>query len=268
MLDFFHNFSPERILFSVGVVDVFWYGLFMVIAIFSGIYITARVGKRYGMSQEVVTDLAFYLVVFGIIGARVYDVFLELPYYAKNPIDVFKIWQGGLAIHGGLIGGALALVFYCQKNGLNFVKMTAILVPGLAFGQAIGRWGNYFNQELFGLPTSKPWGIFIESINRPVEYLDILYFHPTFLYESLGSLVIFGVLIFLHKRIESEDSALSNGGFVNIVALYLVMYSTLRFLLEYIRIDYAPTLLEMRWPQIISIAVLIASAVLLRFKKR
>ncbi len=255
-----YNYYPEPILLSFGPIDIHWYGFFMVTAILTGLFVSFKLGQLYKVKEETILDLAFYLVIFGIIGARIYDVFLEFPYYANNLLDIFKIWQGGLAIHGGLIGGATGLYFFTKKNKLSFIKLASIITPGLALGQALGRFGNYFNQELFGLPTNSPWGIPISIINRPENYLNSTHFHPTFFYESIGSLIIFIVLIFLHKKNMQKNELNKEKitkNFTNIILIYLLLYSILRFILEYIRIDYTPTLFEVRWPQIISLIIII-----------
>ena len=266
MSNFLHTFHPERILVTLGPVDIYWYGFFMVIAILIGLYVALKLAKQYEVSENTIIDLAFYLVIFGLIGARVYDVFLELPYYLKNPVQVFQIWKGGLAIHGGVIGSSLALYVICKRRGLEFVKIGAILIPGLALGQAVGRWGNYFNQELFGLPTNTNWGIPINIMNRPIEYVTKTYFHPTFLYESVGCFVIFLILLGLHRLKINSDLDKKEGimskysiGFGGIVLSYLTLYSFLRFFLEFVRIDYAPTLLGLRWPQIMSLLIICIS---------
>lgn len=262
-----HTFNPQPILFSLGPINIFWYGLLMVIGIIAGLATTVYLGKKHNIKQDTILDLAFYLVIASILGARIYDIFLELPYYSLHPWAVFKIWQGGLAIHGALIAGALTIYWFTKKYKLSFIKLAAIITPGLALGQAIGRWGNYFNQELFGRPTSLPWGIPIDFPFRPAQFADSTYFHPTFLYESLGDLLIFAILFYVVNKFSAiKDRQQRYINYRFILLGYLLAYSVLRFALEFIRIDNAPTLFGLRWPQVTSLAI-IACSVFIYFKQ-
>ncbi|MBL7057741.1 prolipoprotein diacylglyceryl transferase [Patescibacteria group bacterium] len=281
MFSLLHNFEPTPIILSIGFIKIYWYGLFMIIAILSGLFVSFKIGKYHNLKEKTILDLAFYLIIFGIIGARIYDVFLELPYYLKDPTAIFRIWQGGLAIHGGLLGGAIGLYYFTKKNNSSLIKLGAIIAPGLALGQAIGRWGNYFNQELFGLPTTLPWGIPINIINRPELYITNTYFHPTFLYEFTGNLVIFGILLYLNLTIikqinkkSSQESIFKDQELKKeaidlkfVILAYLFLYSLLRLSLELVRIDYTPTLFGIRWPQIISI-IIISSIIYYKVKNK
>lgn len=251
-MNFLHTFIPQPIAFSLGPVSIYWYGLVVVLGIVAGILLSAYLAKQNGLNPDTIYDLAFYLVIFGLAGARLYDVLLEAPYYLAHPEDILKIWRGGLAIHGAIIAGSLTVFVYTRKFKLDLIKLTSVLVPGLAIGQAIGRWGNYFNQELFGLPTNLPWGIYISFVNRPPLFANREYFHPTFLYESLGSLILAGTLYYLHQKLATKQK------YLYIISTYFIGYSLLRFLLEFIRIDYAPGLLGLRWPQIMSLLIIIA----------
>lgn len=267
---FLHTFDPQPILISFGFIQIHWYGLFIVFGALSAIGTTIKLALYYDIKKEKIIDLAFYLIILGIIGARIYHVFLEFPYYISYPLDIFKVWQGGLAIHGGIIAGVIFLYFYARRQKINLWLYASIAVPGLALAQAIGRWGNYFNQELFGRPTNLPWGIPINVINRPLEYISAEYFHPTFLYESIGNLIIFAILIALHiytikkKKIKIYFYKLQ-------VASYLILYSILRFSTEFIRIDPTPEILGLRFPQIASLILIIVSINILllpKLKKR
>lgn len=266
MLNYFHNFNPNSILISIGFLKIYWYGFFIVLGSLIALLIILFLSKKYKIEKDIIIDLFFYLFIFGVIGARIYDVFLEWRYYVKNPIDVFKIWQGGLAIHGAILSGIIVLIVFIKKVKIKslekfsffekFFKILSILVPGLVFAQFIGRWGNYFNQELFGRPTNLPWGIFIDPINRPLLYSSYSYFHPTFLYESLGCLLIFLILVFIHLNIIKKNKTNFKNSFL-IVAIYFIFYSILRFFLEFIRIDFAPIIGGWRWPQIISVLIVV-----------
>ena len=236
----------------------------MSLGMLAGLLITFHLRPKNFISQEKLLDLIFWLIVVGVAGARLYDVLLELPFYLNHPLQIFQIWKGGLAIHGGILAGLIFLILFSKKSGLNFWKTTVIFAPGLALGQAIGRFGNYFNQELFGGPTSLPWGIPIAIENRPLEFVNNNYFHPTFLYESLGSILIFIVLFILVKKlvkINNDDKKIVFSS--SIVATYMLLYSILRFSLEFIRIDYAPSLLGFRVPQITSLLIIIFTGIIL-----
>lgn len=266
MITFLHTFNPQSLLISGPWLNIHWYGLFMVLAILAALFLSIKLGKYYGISQDNILDLGFWLILGGLVGARIYEIFLVFDYYVRQPLDIFKIWQGGLAIHGAILTGLAIIIIFARQKKINFWLLTAIVVPGLALGQAIGRWGNYFNQELFGLPTKLPWGIPISPFNRPLEYIDSQFFHPTFLYESLGNLLIFLVLISIHaiiiKRRNKRGDQSQNNAFLKITLIYLALYSLLRFSLEFIRIDKTPTFLSLRWPQVISLLIIIMVAII------
>ncbi|MBI4812630.1 prolipoprotein diacylglyceryl transferase [Candidatus Falkowbacteria bacterium] len=245
-------------------VNIYWYGFFIVLGILAAFLIILQLAKYYNISREIIFDLTFYLIIFGIIGARLYHVLLELPYYLAHPLNIFKVWQGGLAIHGAIIAGVITVWVFARKN---FWFLAAIIAPGLALAQAIGRWGNYFNQELFGRPTNLPWSIPINIINRPLEYISAEYFHPTFLYESFGNLLIFLTLITIHIWIIKKQK-FNNFCYLLSVICYLVLYSILRFATEFIRIDETPIIYGVRLPQIASVLIIIASIIVLLKNKK
>ncbi len=264
MINFLHNFQPNPILISLGPLNLYWYGLFMVSGILAALIVSFRLAKYYKIDSNTLLDLCFWLIINGLIGARVYDILLEYTYYLNNPLDIFKIWQGGLAIHGAIIGGLLTIYFFSRKRTLSPWRLIALALPGLALGQALGRWGNYFNQELFGLPTSAPWGIPIQVLNRPWAYISNSYFQPTFLFESLGCLIIFTSLLLFNIYFIKKNK-LNKTFFVWMIVYYMISYSILRFTLETIRIDWAPTFLGLRWPQFMSLIIIFASFFLIIF---
>jgi|AntRauTorckE6833_2_1112554.scaffolds.fasta_scaffold00067_44 phosphatidylglycerol:prolipoprotein diacylglycerol transferase len=272
MINFLHNFQPESILLSIGPITIYWYGFFMMSAILAGLLFIIYLAKRYKIETNIIIDLAFWMILFGIIGARLYELIIDFNYYQNNPLAILKVWQGGLAIHGAIIAGIITLYFFSknlskkinEKYSNIFWKLTAIITPGLALGQFIGRWGNYFNQELFGLPSKAPWAIPIDIINRPIAYISDQYFHPTFLYESLGNLLIFLILFSIHLYI-LKKSVFKKTVFIRISALYLFLYSVLRYLLEFLRLDSTLVLGSMRWPQIISIVIILISIYLFAY---
>lgn len=259
MINFLHTFQPNAILLSFGPITIYWYGLFVVSGILASFFVILKLAEYYNLNKNNIIDVGFWVIVFGIIGARLYHVGLELPYYLSNPINIIKIWNGGLAIHGGILFGGITAFYLVKKLKINFWQFAAICVPGLALGQAIGRWGNYFNQELYGFPTSAPWGIPISTINKIPEYLNSDFFHPTFIYESIGNLIIFSILFLVHLWIVKNKKQ-DNFYYIICVLSYLSLYSILRFSLEFIRIDTAPSLLGLRFPQVISIVILVISA--------
>jgi phosphatidylglycerol:prolipoprotein diacylglycerol transferase len=258
MLNFLHSFQPEPILFALGPVKIHWYGLALILGMLAAMFVFFRLVKKYKLDSEKMIDMVFWTIILGIIGARLYDVLLEFPYYLNKPLDIFKIWQGGLAIHGAIIAGAIVIWFFAKKQKISFWLIASLVVPALALAQAIGRWGNYFNQELFGRPTGLAWGIPIDVFHRPADYLSDVYFHPVFLYESIGNLFVFTILLILHKKTNILEKVYWQK---IIVLIYLMAYSLLRFSMEFIRIDSTPTIAGLRWPQIISVLIFSTSLV-------
>lgn len=227
----------------------------------AALLVSLYLAKHYQIPRDTVFDLSFWLILGGLIGARLYDVLLELPYYIAHPWQIAAVWRGGLAIHGAIIAGMVVIWIFSRRRKISLLKLSALLVPGLALGQAIGRWGNYFNQELFGRPTNLSWGIPIDILNRPAAYVADRYFHPTFLYESLGCLAIF-IFLFGLNQLMIRRKGFSSSFYAWSLGLYMVLYSVLRFSLEFIKIDKTPYFLGMRWPQIMSL-IIIAGAILL-----
>ena len=206
MISFFHNYLPQPILFNLGSVEIHWYGLLIVTAMIAGLLVAIKLAGRLGIKSDEVVDLGFYLIVFSVVGARIYAVLLFWQYYWHNPFEIVAVWHGGLAIHGAIIGGIATLLIYCWKKRYSFWFWADIGAVVLALGQTIGRWGNYFNQENFGLPTNLPWGIPISPINRPPGFEQFNYFQPTFLYESGLDLLNFAVLVFLFCRFNKRKT--------------------------------------------------------------
>ena len=168
--------------------------------------------------------------------------------YAGNYLDILKVWQGGLAIHGGLLGGLLALWLTCRHRRWPFWQLASWIVPGVALGQAIGRWGNFFNQELFGLPSTLPWAIPIDLWHRPANALTASHFQPLFLYESIACLLLAILLYQINRRCLAPQK---------IVGAYLVGYGAIRLVMEFLRQDPTPYLLGLRWPQWLSLVLIL-----------
>lgn len=268
-MNFLHTFHPQSILFEIGFFKIHWYGLLMVIAIFIGIFIAVKLAKHYGFSKDNIYDLVFYLVIFSILGARIYAVLLFPSYYSQYPLEIFQVWKGGLAIHGAILGGIITLYYYTKRKKQSFWMWADILVVPLALGQAIGRWGNYFNQELFGRPTSLPWGIPIDAFYRGSAFLKYEFFHPTFLYESILNLLVFIILLSLHiykikknrhpERVERVEGSYFKQQTGSITLLYLVFYSLVRIIMEQFRIDETPEFFGIRFPILVSAGVIMAA---------
>ncbi|GER80277.1 MAG: prolipoprotein diacylglyceryl transferase [Anaerolineaceae bacterium] len=220
-----------------------WYGVILMSGAMAGAWLAAREVKRRGGDPEVVWDLLVYLIIGGVIGARLWHVFTPPPssieqgittsYYLTHPIDLVNLRKGGLGIPGAVIGGMIALYYYTRKYKMNFAEWTDIAAPSVALGQAIGRFGNYFNQEVYGAPTDLPWKIYIEPAYRVSGFKQYDYFHPLFLYEALWNLANMFLLIWLSRRFADQ---LKPG---DVFLAYLIVYPVGRFLLDFLRLDAA-----------------------------
>ena len=221
---------------------IYYYGIILMSGALAGAWLASREVARRGYDPEMVWDLLIWLVVGAIVGARLWHVFTPSPssiaegittqYYLTHPFDLINLRNGGLGIPGAVIGGAVALYFYVRRNKkIVFAEWVDIVAPGLALGQAIGRWGNFFNQELYGAPTDLPWKIFIDPQHRLAGFQNVAYYHPLFLYESLWNLANMFFLIWITRRFKD---VLKTG---DVFLVYLVTYPTARFLLEFLRLD-------------------------------
>lgn len=235
---------PEGL--ALGPLFIRFYGIILMLGALAGAWLATREAKRRGYEPEIVWDLLTYLLIGGIIGARLWHILTPPPssgitagWYLTHPLDALAIWKGGLGIPGAVIGGVIVLYFYARRHNLNFLEWTDIAAPSLALGQAIGRWGNFFNQELYGNPTNLPWAIHITNpLARVAPYndlakypLDVTRFHPLFLYESLWNLANMFFLIWLGRRFADR---LRPG---DIFLVYLVTYPVGRFFLDFLRVD-------------------------------
>jgi len=224
--------------FPVGPLFVRFYGIILMLGAVAGAWLATREAKRRGYEPEIVWDLLTYLLIGGIIGARLWHILTPPPssgvtasWYLTHPLDALAIWKGGLGIPGAVIGGLVVLYFYARRNKLNFAEWTDIASPSLALGQGIGRWGNYFNQELYGAPTNLPWKIFIDPAHRLADYFEVEYYHPLFLYESLWNIANMFLLLWISRRYADQ---LKHG---DIFLTYLVVYPVGRFFLDFLRLD-------------------------------
>lgn len=249
------TFHPSSVLFTVGGFPIRWYAVLMAAAV-AAAWFVARRTTRDRLSTDQLADLGFWVVLFGFIGARLYHVLNEPAYYWAHPLEIAAVWNGGLAIHGAFLGGALAAWVWARRRNVALLWILDRIAPGVALGQAIGRWGNYFNQELFGHPTALPWGIPIDPNQRPPGFERFEYFHPTFLYESLGDLLLFSALWYLGRRwAKRRDGALT--------LVFLAGTAAVRLATEFLRIDRVPILFGVRLPLLASGAILLSALVLL-----
>jgi len=250
--------SPE-IAFSIGPIDVRWYGLIITSAVLIGYAIAYWRVKSRGQDTEHLTNILIIALVSAIIGARLYYVLFSFSDYVSNPAEIFAIWHGGLAIHGALIGGILSTVLYTRYYGLNFWLWADLMIPSMILGQAIGRWGNYMNQEAFGSPTSLPWAIYISPARRPAEFVGFSHFHPTFLYESIWNLLGFALLMYLSHRQRLRPKSWPTG---SLLLVYGIYYSVGRGMIEGLRTD-SLMLGPIRVAQLISVIIVVGCATLL-----
>ena len=226
--------SPGPLLFQLGPFSLRWYGLLIALAVLLGLVLATRLGKLRGIDPALIADLLPILVLAAVVGARLYYVLFEWRQYQLNWLDALAVWRGGIAIHGALLGGTAAVILYARWRRLPFWNLLDVLLPSVALGQAIGRWGNFFNSEAFGLPTDLPWRLTIPLANRPLEFLDQATFHPTFLYESLWNLGVLALLLVLFFRGVRGQIPLPAGA---LSCVYLIAYSTGRLWIEGLRID-------------------------------
>jgi len=278
MINFLHTFQPNSIAFTISSLAIHWYGLFLLIGIVLGYWLVGKLAHRQELSKEVVTSLYVNVLIGGLIGARVYHVLTDWQFYGNNLNQILAVWNGGLAIHGGILGAVVVVIYYVKKHNVNFWKVADLFAPAAILGQAIGRWGNYFNQELFGRPTDSSWGIPISPLNRPAGFEQFEYFHPTFLYESLINLAIFGILLFIFKKqrttsASAEASADRPSLFPKsagvrsgmIFWLYIGLYSAGRMMVESIRINPTAYVFGIALPLLVS-AILAATALVMILK--
>ncbi len=222
--------SPGPIALQIGPLAIRWYGLLIATAVLLGTSLAHREAIRRGEDPDQLLNVIVLGVMSALVGARLYYVLFNWGYYGPRPSKILAVWEGGLAIHGGILGGALATAIYTVRKKLPALTYMDIMAPSLVLGQAIGRWGNFFNQEAFGTPTNLPWRLYIEPYHRPPHLAAFEFFHPTFLYESLWDLGVFVVLYFLlRRRLEQSPGALS--------LCYLGLYSIGRYFVEGFRID-------------------------------
>lgn len=255
------NIQPlDPVFIKLGPLSVHWYGLIIGVGVLLGLYFLLKEGDRHGINKDTLIDLIFFAIPIAIISARAYYVIFEWSYYSENLSEIPKIWHGGLAIHGGLIGAVLTGIIFAKKKGLSFWKIADIAAPSIILGQAIGRWGNFMNQEAHGGEVTRQ---FLENLYLPdfiinQMFINGAYYHPTFLYESLWNLLGFIILLSLRKvNLRRGELFLS----------YVIWYSIGRFFIEGMRTDSLMLTESLRIAQVISLA-LIAFALVVLFIRR
>ncbi|HCV7852944.1 TPA: prolipoprotein diacylglyceryl transferase [Staphylococcus aureus] len=249
----------DPVAFSLGPLSVRWYGIIIAVGILLGYFVAQRALVKAGLHKDTLVDIIFYSALFGFIVARIYFVIFQWPYYAENPGEIIKIWHGGIAIHGGLIGGFIAGVIVCKVKNLNPFQIGDIVAPSIILAQGIGRWGNFMNHEAHGGPVSRA---FLEQLHLPnfiIEnmYINGQYYHPTFLYESIWDVAGFIILVNIRKHLKLGETFF----------LYLTWYSIGRFFIEGLRTDSLMLTSNIRVAQLVSILLILISISLIVYRR-
>lgn len=249
------HFDVDPVAISFGDFCIYWYGIIISVAIFVGFFLVKRNVYRFGYTVDDICNILVYAIVFGLLCARAYYVVFNIDEFRHEWVNILNIRTGGLAIYGGVIGALVSIYVYCKKRGYRFLDVVDILMPYLALGQSIGRWGNFTNQEAFGVETTLPWGM-TGDIIKGVAGEKLV--HPTFLYESLVTLVIFFVLCGIRKRKKVDGE---------VFFAYMLMYGLARFFIEGLRVD-SLMLLNFRVSQVLSAAMVVVAIVFGIIKKK
>lgn len=244
------------IIITIGKFEIRWYSVIILIAIFLGLYLVKREANRLKLKYDFTFNMCFWSIIIGYICARLYFVLFNLDYYSTNPIEIFMPWKGGLAIHGGLIGGLITMSLYCHKYKARLIRYLDVIVVPLVLAQSIGRWGNFFNSEAHGAATTLEH---LQKLNIPNFIIngmkiDGVYYTPTFFYESLACLALFIAFIII-RRAKFRKVGTMTG-------LYLIGYGTVRFFIEISRTD-ALMILGLKIAQIVSIIMIIIGILIL-----
>lgn len=245
----------KPVIIEIGSIKIYWYSVMILIGIVSATMIIIKESKKFNISKEKITDLLFYTIIIGCIGARIYYVLFNMDYYKNNIIDIFKVWEGGLAIHGGIIAGVIFIIYYTKKYNLKTIKILDICIPGLLIGQAIGRWGNFFNREAHGPITTLS---ILQNQHLPefiIEGMNINgnYYLPTFLYESIWCILGL-IIIIIVRKIKITRTGMITG-------FYLIWYGIGRHIIEGYRTD-SLMLYNFKQAQLISIIMIIIGIII------
>jgi phosphatidylglycerol:prolipoprotein diacylglycerol transferase len=257
--------------FNIWKIHIYYYGIILMFGALAGAWLASTEARRKEQNTDIVWDGFLWVLIGGIIGARLWHILTPPPsmtergittlYYLTHPLDAINIRNGGLGIPGAVLGGALALYLFCRRRQIDFRMWVDIAAPGVALGQAIGRWGNFFNQELYGRPSNLPWAIFIDPQYRVPGFENFEYFHPLFLYESLWNLGMMGLLLWLGRRL--KDRLLPGDLFL----VYLIGYPIGRFFLEFLRLD-SSQIAGINANQTLMLLVVIASSGIIFWRHR
>jgi phosphatidylglycerol:prolipoprotein diacylglycerol transferase len=258
--------------FNIGPLTIHLYGILIMLGALAAGWLATKEAKRRGINTDTVWDMFPWLIIGGIIGARLWHVLtppasmveqgITTWFYLTHPLEALAIWKGGLGIPGGVIGGAVALWIYTRKRKLSFGAWTDVIAPGLALAQAIGRLGNYVNQEVYGAPTNLPWAITIDKAHRLPEFIDQATYHPLFAYEAICNLINMAVLLWIGRKFADR---LKTG---DIFLTYLIIYPVGRFLLEFLRLDPSPVAgVNINQTIMAVIAVFATAALIFRHRK-
>lgn len=257
--------------FSIGPLFVYYYGIIIMVGALAAAYLSAREIKRRDIDPEFVWDVLPWALIAGIIGARIWHILtppasmvaqgITTLYYFTHPLDALAIRRGGLGIPGAVMGGAIAVYYFARKRRINFALVVDSIAPGLALAQAVGRWGNFINQELYGAPTDLPWAIYIDPQHRLPGFADYGIYHPLFLYESILNLLNMGSLLWIGRRFKEK---LIPG---DIFLIYLIIYPIGRFLLEFLRLD-ASNVGTININQAVMVAIAVVSSAALFWRHR
>jgi phosphatidylglycerol:prolipoprotein diacylglycerol transferase len=248
------------ILIEIGTFPIRWYGVMIITACIVGIWVAGKEAERKGLDKRITQDFSFHAIMGALIGARFYYVvFGDWSRFIENPLSAFAIWQGGLAIHGGILGGLLVGVFYARKHHISFLKLADTFAPSLILGQAIGRIGCFFNGDAHGYPTDLPWGIVYSPESPAGQMFPGQALHPTQLYEMILNLIIFSILWKLRKKMKT-------GG--HLFLLYVMLYSIIRIFVEHFRADKLTYLSQFSAAQTIGVIGIVLGLILMFALKR
>lgn len=251
----------DRVAIHIGSIQIYWYGIIIGMGVFIGLWLAMRESKRRGLDKDLFVDLLIYAVPISIISARIYYVIFEWSYYKDHLGDIYKIWNGGIAIHGALIGAVITTIFFARSRNISFWKIADIAAPSLILAQGIGRWGNFINQEAYGEVVSRQ---FLENLMLPDFIIDQMfingaYHHPTFLYESLWNFLGFGLLLLL-RRVNLRQGEM--------FLTYVIWYSIGRYFIEGMRTDSLMLFGEFRMAQVLSLSLIIGGIILLVVRRK
>ena len=234
----------------------------MALAIAVSTLLADWLGSKYLLlKKETIIDMSPYVIILGLIGARLYYCIMDYQLYLRFPTEILAIRHGGMSIHGAILGGLAGLIIFAHIHKVSVKKLCDVSAVGLVLGQAIGRWGNFFNSEAYGLPTNLPWKLYIAPQYRVIPYQDTSYYHPAFLYESILDLIIFCVLFYLLKNNKYGKDG-------NIALIYLILYSIARIIVEFCRIDSVRYICGVPVAIIMSVSIIILSTILLFFNNK